>query len=421
MIDIYAVASMFVLLLLSGTFSGSETALFSLNQGDIGEVAKNQHRSDGLIMRLLGDERNLLLTILIANNAVNICYFSIAAWWMGSTHYFQAYPEIILPISLAAIILCGEIFPKVFASSNALSSARVLSYPTTATMFICTPLVAIFQKLLGHMIVSENAIHPSQDVTNDELRLVIEESHKHGVVSDLIHDRLIEVIDLSETPVSQVMTHRVDCPAIDVDASKEEAIEAFKDNPGPFMIVYDPDKNEECVGVLGAQDLLKDGKVSKRMRKPLFIPGGALLPKAIALFQDNKKSAGVVVDEYGGTAGLLTLAHIGQELLGSGDHEDLPDIEEPRQINNNTWLLSGQTPLEGWETLIDEEDLNNAKTIGGFVTWKLGSVPEVGDRLLYSNLLFKVESVDGHRIKQLSLEQLSALEARRTTRNMEHI
>lgn len=418
--DVYAVASMAFLLLLSGTFSGSETALFSLSQGETAQIANANRRSDQLITYLLNSESSLLLSILIANNMVNICYFSVAAWWAANTQLFDL-PQLILPGSLIFIILFGEIFPKVMASSNALTSARLLSYPTMLTLFLSTPAVRLFRRIFGNAILEENTIHPSQGVTNDELRLVIEESHKHGVVSDLIHDRLLEVIDLSETPVNQVMTHRVDCPAIEVSASEDEAIAVLRENPGPFLIVYDPEKNEECVGLLGAQDLLKGGKVSKRMRKPLFIPSGALLPQVIALFQENKKTAGVVVDEYGGTDGLLTLAHLGQELLGSGNHEDLPDVDEPQQINAHTWRLSGQTPLEGWETLINEEDLDNCKTIGGFMTWKLGSVPEVGDRLLYGNLMFKVESVDGHRIKDLSIEQLSPLEARRSTRSMENL
>ncbi len=419
-VDIYAAVSMLVLLLFSGTFSGSETALFSLNQGDMSEVARTKHRSDRVIINLLNDEHDLLLTILIANNATNICYFSIAAWWAANSVYFTTWPELIIPGALVTIILFGEILPKVFVSSNALTAARVLSYPTRVSMFLCTPMVSVLKKVLGNIILNE-AAHPSQGITNDEIKLVIEESRKHGSVSELIHDRLLEVIDLSTTPVSKVMTHRVDCPTISVEADTDDARLALREQPGPFMIVYDPDKNEECVGMLAAQDILKGGTVSKRMRKALFIPGNALLPHAIALFQENKQTAGVVVDEYGGTIGLLSLAHIGQELLGSGNHEDLPDIIEPQQIKENKWLLSGQTPLEGWEALINEEDMSSCTTIGGFVTLKLGSVPEIGDHLLYSNLLFKVESVDARRIQQLTLEQLSPLEARRTTRNMEHV
>ena len=136
------------------------------------------------------------------------------------------------------------------------------------------------------------------------------------------------------------------------------------------------------------------------MRKPLYIPSCAFLPQAIELFQKQNKSAGIVVDEYGGTAGLLTLAHIGQELLGGGANEDLPDIDEPQQVELNVWRLSGQTPLEGWDNLIDTDDMENCTTIGGFVMSKLGSSPETGNRLLYRNLLFKVETVDSHRIQQ---------------------
>lgn len=418
--DFYAPMSMLILLILSGTFSGAETALFSLSQGELSDVARGKHSSDSIIARLINDEHNLLLTILVTNNAVNICYFSIAAWWTANSSVITAYPELIIIGALIIIILFGEIFPKVISSSSPLSTARLLALPVHIGMFVCKPVVAILKKLLGNIILRETA-HASQGVTDDEIKLVIEESRKHGVVSELIHDRLLEVIDLSTTPVHNVMTHRVDCASIEMNASEEEAREALKEHPGPFLIVYDAENNEECVGLLAAQDILKGGKVSKRVRKAVYIPSGANLPQAIALFQEHKETAGVVLDEYGGTLGLLTLAHIGQELLGSGDHEDLPDVEEPQQISEHTWLLSGLTPLEGWEALINDEDLSTCRTIGGFISYKLGSVPQVGDRLLYSNLLFQVESVDAHRIKQLRLEQLTPSEARRTTRNMEHL
>ena len=418
--DWYSIYAMLGLLLLSGTFSGAETALFSLNQGDLADVARAKHRADKRIAALLNNEHNLLLSILVANNAVNICYFSIAAWWSANTTWVQSYPETIIIGALIVIILFGEIVPKVISSSNALRTARVLALPTYLAMQICKPVVLLLRKLLGNIILKETT-HPSQGVTDDEIKLVIEESRKHGAVSELIHDRLLEVIDLSTTPVSNVMTHRVDCASVASSAQEDEARAALAEHPGPFVIVYDEDNNEECVGVLAAQDILKGGSVSKRMRKALYIPGGSTLPQAIGLFQDKKETAGVVVDEYGGTLGLLTLAHIGQELLGSGNHEDLPDIEEPKQIAEHTWLLSGLTPLEGWEALINDEDLSTCRTIGGFISMKLGSVPQVGDRLLYSNLLFQVETVDSHRIQSLRLEQLSPSEARRTTRNMEHL
>lgn len=418
--DIAAPISLLALLFLSGIFSGSETALFSLNQGDISQLNRTPSRVHNLILRLLNQEQNLLLCILIANNVINICYFAIAAWWSHNSTVFPVLAQWFILISLAAIILFGEILPKVIASGSSLTCAKILVIPITIAMYLCTPFIAILQKVLGRFMEEGNS-GKNLDVNNSELKLVIEESRNHGVVSELLHDRLLEIIDLSITPVHSVMTHRVDCANVDVNQTLDDARLALKECPGPFVIIYDQDDNEACVGLLAAQDILKGGRIFKRMRKPLFIPSGTTLPQAIELFQNQNKSAGIVVDEYGGTAGLLTLAHIGQELLGGGEHEDLPDINEPEQVDINTWKLSGQTPLAGWSSLIDEDDMENCTTIGGFLMSKLGSIPEIGDRLLYRNLLFKVESVDAHRIQMLTLQHLSPLEARRTTRNMEEL
>ncbi len=398
-----------VFLVCSAFISASETALFSLTAGEVSRI--QQGPKQHLIPLLLGNSRRLLLTILLLNNAINVGYFAIASWWAAQAHINQEM-SIAIPIAaLITLIALGEIVPKVVASSHPERYARVFAPPLYLSTIFMAPVCGIIERFCGDDITENTGIAASETISNEELKLVIDESRKHGVVSQLTHDRLLEIIDLTKTTVDRVMTHRVECVIVPVDANTDEVMERFSANPSPYIIVVD--KQEDCVGVLTAQDLFRGERVSKRMRKPLYIPEALLLPQAIHLFQNHADIFGVVVDEYGGTAGLLSLAHIGNAVLGAGESEDIPSIDPPEQLNAHEWRIDGQMPLDGWETLINEEDMQDCTTIAGFVTKALGSVPDIGDSILYRNLQFQVIEVENKRINAVILKQLSAHEARR--------
>ena len=413
--DLIAIGALLSLLGLSGLFSGSETALFSLGSGDRHSLRDKKDTVSTCIGILLDNTKRVLLTILIFNNAINIAFFSVASWWAVNTG-FSSLSMFINIFALIALLLMGEIIPKVISSSNPLLFARILAVPLYFAFIVARPASTLVEKFLGRWLEDDDQLHHTETVTTDELQLVVEESRRHGTVSDLVHDRLKEVIKLSDTPISKIMTHRVDIPIVESGSSHDEAVAALKENPSAYMLVVDPE-SEDCVGVLTAQDVLKGGSVAKRMRKPLYIPEAALVPRAIERFQNSSKQYAVVVDEYGGTAGALTLAHIGNALLGEGHHEDVPTLPAPVQINQNKWELSGLTPIDGWEDIlgiVKDED-REFTTIGGFISHTLGAIPDKGARLLIGNLLFQVEQTDERFISAISIERLSQDEARRIT------
>lgn len=412
--DLLAPLIMAVLILVSGLISGSETAIFSLDPNEIDEAPAGPRASRfaQLVKTLLREDQRTLLTILIVNNLVNIAYFALASWWAGRQHD-PVLAVVIAAGALCVIVLCGEILPKVLASAAPRRAAGLLSPLLYLLVLFWTPVCRLVERLFPAVAESSPQL-ASEMITNDELKHVIEASHKEGVVSELAHDRLLEIIDLSKTPVYQEMTHRVDIPAVSVEADEEVVRTVLRANPHPYLLVTDD--NEDCVGLLTAQDVLRGGRAGKRMRHPLFIPEGCLLPQAITLLQGAGATVGVVVDEYGGTAGLLTLSHIGNALLGAGRSEDLPAVAEPQRLDEVTWQISGQMPLEAWEGVIDINEHRDYSTIGGFITHNLGAVPECGDRLLYRNLQFEVVAVSQHRIASLRVCQLPAEEARRMSR-----
>ena len=313
---------MSVLVICSGLVSGSETALFSLNSNSLSE---NQRR-DRLVLSLIGDSRNLL-SILITNNVINVAYFALVSSWANDVNDRIAEISIFFG-SLTTLILFGEIIPKVLASGAPTIYARTLA---PALWLICratAPCNALVHRIL-HPILRDDT-EDGKRVNSDELKLVIEHSRDHGVVSELIHDRLIEVVDLAETPAKSVMTHRIDLPVITQQSTADEARSALAAKPGPFLLLVD--EHEECLGIIAVQDLLRGGRPGKRSRKPLFIPDSVDLAQVLTLLQENNRNVAVVIDEYGGTAGLISLAHIGNELLGPGLSTELPDMDHPNKL-----------------------------------------------------------------------------------------
>ncbi|MDA3959343.1 MAG: CNNM domain-containing protein [Planctomycetota bacterium] len=407
----WAVAGgMLALIVSSGVVSGSETAFFSLEDGQV-ETMREHDRMGRLVATLLDTRPRLLLVILILNNVINIAYFALASWWAGRHADSTVLAASIGLGALTALILLGEIVPKVFATSRPEAMSRLFAPVMWLSEIVLKPMCRIVERLLSRLLTESQE---TDLVSGDELKLVIEHSRDHGVVSELVHDRLIEVVDLSSTPAGSAMTHRIDCPGIKQNATHDDAVAALREHQASHLLLYDD--NDNCVGILSVQKLLKRGRPAKRASKPLFIPEGAQLAQVLDLFKTTRRTAGVVVDEYGGTLGLLTLAHVGNELLGPGASSDMPDQDEPQQIDASHWRVPGLLSLEAWAPLLNDEDAAGCTTIGGFVTKMLGSVPAVGDRLLYNNLLFQVEAVEGRRIRTISIEKLSANKARRMTR-----
>jgi len=403
------------LLVASGTVSGSETAFYSLSPGRIAEWELRGSRLQRLVANLIARDRTLLLTILITNNAINIAYFALASLWASQQGGGAFAGGVVTVGALATLIIFGEILPKVIASSRT-PQVTCLTAPVLYLLSVLLrPVTALGIRLLGRWI-EERELRDGSAITGDEIKLVLEQSRQHGVVSQQVHDRLVEVVDLARVPVWKAMTHRVDCPTVRAGGTMDEAVEALREKPSPYLLVMD--EREDCVGLLLAQDVLRGGRIAKRMRKPLFIPEGAQLSQAAQLFQESRTGVGVVVDEYGGTLGLCTLAHIANDLLGDGESEDLPEQAQPEQIDEHRWRLPGTMPLEEWRPLLGI-DADNCATLGGFVCRQLEAIPVPGDKFLYDNLLFQVEEVDGGRIRTLVMERLSRREARRITREME--
>ena len=195
----------------------------------------------------------LLMAILLLNNAVNVAFFALASYWGSKTTQFH--PMGITLGALGSLILFAEIVPKVIASERAMFTARLVAPFWLSLITMLKPIIGFFEWALRPITAPRNDKDGFPEITADELKLVVERSLNEGVVSSYVHDRLVDVIDLSQVPVHKVMTHRLDCCSIPKLATHADAI-ALREQPSSHILVLDDEEN--CVGILGAQYLIKD-------------------------------------------------------------------------------------------------------------------------------------------------------------------
>ena len=409
-----------LLLISSALISGSEIAFFSLNQKDINELS-NSRKEKNIVVTLLEKPRKLLATILITNNFINILivllFASLAETLFGNFNlslnlYFFAVPirfllEIILVTFL--ILLFGEVLPKVYASRNALSFSKKMSkFIHTINILLTpfsTPLITItkwIEQKLGSKArsfsvetLSQALELTSQDPTNKDEQKILQ-----GIVS------------FGNTETVQIMKPRIDVFALSEDETYEEVLNKILINGYSRNPVY-KENIDNIVGVLYAKDLLahlnkKSFKWQTLLRETFFVPENKKLDDLLGDFRAKKNHLAIVVDEYGGTSGLVTLEDVIEEIVGDINNEfDHEDISYSK-IDENNYLFEGKTSIKDFCKILDDEDEDifeeekgESETLAGFILEISGKFPKIGEKITFKNYIFTIEALDKKRIKQV--------------------
>ena len=343
-----------VCLFLSGFFSSSETALFSISKIKALHISKDNSKTGALILQMKEDSHTLLTTILIGNNLVNIGASSIAT--SIAIFYFQSNAVgIATGVMTLLILVFGEIFPKSFANHNNVFVARIVIYPLFWLSKLFFPLVymlSFIPKLHGNMDA------PHETVTEDELMTMVEVVNEDGEIKEEEKEFITNIFEFDDTSCSEIMTPRADMYVIDV--SQELAIEKLL-KTGYSRIPVIEDSIDNIIGILHVKDLFASFQkaytsetdrsldVKQIMKKPYFIPETQKLDSLLQDFKKKKNHIAVVVDEHGGISGIVTLEDVIEEIVGEiVDETDrqLPDIV---RLKGNKWLVAGR---------IDIDDLN---------------------------------------------------------------
>lgn len=401
------IALMLALLVCSAFFSGCETAYFSLSRRQVELLKKDRNKLQNLAARILQTPAHLLTSILFGNMMVNVLFYAITSIVTVRIEQQAGIVAAVATASLAfaALVLLGEIFPKTIAYANSKPIVIFTALPLFLYMKIFLPLQLFFKYLIVEptfRLLLGPARQP-ESVTTDEFRLLIEQTQRRGLITTDENRLLAQIIELSSLKVRDCLVPRVDMLACSVTDSPQQACKIMQENNLTKLPVYV--KNiDEIVGQIYLRQILlhPDSSLDKLVQKIYFIPEQKDVESLLEFFRKSHTDTAIVVDEYGGIAGSISLEDIAEELLGP--IETTQDIEPIEQISDNQYRLAGDLAIHDWAVRFKINlSENRISTIAGLVTMLLGKIPKTGDITHLKNLKFTVEKMQKRRIETVIL------------------
>ncbi len=405
------------LLVLSAFFSGSETAFFSLTKAQVRQLRRRADAAARNVVKLIDRPRELLITILIGNTLVNTGAASLAAiavHRLATAANFNPILALILQIASVTFVLIVlvEISPKVFALRH--NEGWVLNFFGLVRLFwwIFWPITWLLDAFVEG--ASRVLGVPAKKVlfNEEELRTLAEVSEEHGVLEEDEREMIHSIFEFGETEVSEIMVPRIDMAAISGDASTAEASALVRERGHSRIPVYDGDV-DHIIGVLYAKDLIGidtngNGPVVRSiMREAFFVPESKRISSLLKDFQRHKIHMAIVVDEYGGTEGLVTMEDVIEEIVGE-IHDEF-DTEEQvfQRLENGDILVMAKIEVSDFNEEVGEDVVPtnvDYDSLGGFIFSLAGSVPTPGQVFTYNSWSFKVQKVEGNRVVSVRVQ-----------------
>ncbi len=396
-----------VLFSFSAFFSGIETALFSLSQIGLEKIKTKSPAKADLIARLLRDPNATINMIITGNTLVNVA-FSVV-WARLFLERWGEYGLVYAVTSGTLLLLVfAELTPKVLAIANPVAFASYGVGLLNALSVLLLPISRIFETLISRLFAVLGLKTRKMDLSlsEDELQALLEIGTQEGVLAEAERDMLEEAMDLDERTVDEIMTPRVDIVAVDVLSKLSDIKEIARQRRHSRLPVY-KGTIDYILGYIKLKEVLLHPEKDWRsfMRKALMVPESKTITDLLQDFREQGETMAIVVDEYGGTAGLVTIEDVIEELLGEITDEFDKEQKEILRRSDGAYLVSGKTSLRDLgEELGIEFDVDKVETVGGFVMHKLGHVPKGGERILYKGWIWEVEKVKGNRIVQVVIK-----------------
>ena len=413
---VISVITLIILLFLSALISGSEIAFFSLSKTDL-ENDESTNKNHKIVVDLLHNSQKLLATILISNNFINILFVLIFAY--TGDYFFENIHskllrfilEIILVTSL--ILLFGEVLPKVYANRNALKFANFMAKPikflTVFLSFLSIPLLKLTN------IVENRLSKKNSDFSVEVLSQALELTSSNATTKE--EKKILRgIVNFGNTETTQVMCPRMDIFALSKNEEYDDVIKKIIKNGHSRIPVYE-DNIDTIIGILYAKDLIphinkKIFKWNKIIREPFFVPENKKLDDLLKEFQEMKNHLAIVVDEYGGTSGIITLEDIIEEIVGDiSDEFDDQDLSYSK-IDEKNYLFDGKTALKDFFKVLQiydsefEDNKNEAETLAGFILEITERFPKIKEKITFKEYIFTIEAIDKKRIKQIKVTLL---------------
>ncbi len=405
---------------LSAFFSGSETALTSVNKIRLKNMAENGNQKAAKTLRIAENYESMISTVLIGNNIVNIASASLATVIFTVLLGAEKGAAVSTVVMTVVVLICGEVLPKNYAKSNADSLAMAVSGPISVLMVIFKPLVAILNALARFMAKftgSEDSEKPS--VTEEELKYIVESIEDEGVLEERESDLVQSALELDEIEVQEILTPRVDMIALDVEDSWEEILELAKNSKVSRIPVYE-NTVDNIIGLVHVRDILEDEisntehDIRSLLTRCLFVHKTMNISRLLEKLRKEKMPLAIVTDDYGGTMGLITIEDIVEELVGEIWDEYDEFEEELVKKSDSVYEVSGDYNVYDLMEELDEENRSfesDYNTVSGWTLEQLEHIPQVGESFVYRNLRVTVTAMDEQRITKLKIEILPQCQA----------
>lgn len=433
----------FILVLVTGVFVLSETALLTVRPTRIEQLVEEKNRSAQMVAQLKAEPTRMLATLQVgltlvqlfsAGEAANRFVEPFQKWLMtqfagtfvaghaGSI----AFVTIIMTVGLLTLVI-GEITPKSIAIRHSEKFALLSAWPIRWLQVIASPLVSLvtfLSSLLVHLFGGTVSFHPTA-YSEEELKIMVDESEEHGVIETEEKEMIHNVFEFADTIVHKVMTPRLDITSVEADAGVDKLIEVVTKSGHSRLPVYD-DNLDNIVGVVHVKDVLRGitgeapaASIRDVMREPFFIPDNKRVGDLLRDFKRGKVQIAIVQDEYGTVTGVVTIEDLLEEIVG--EIQDEYDEEEEllvRQVDEHTCIMDGRLSLEDFNDRMGTElPIEEVTTLGGFVFGLLGHQPEQGEIAKWDGLTFQVEATDGKRIQRVCVQKERPLQQNNPTEN----
>lgn len=398
----------------SALMSATEVAFFSFRPEDIKAFKSKKDKKSKTILRLYDNPEKLLSTILVANNTINIAIVLLAAYLSSKMFDFSAEPVIGFIVNVVAItfllLFFGEVMPKVYASRNHITIANLMASPVSTLEKLFMPVTNLLMLSSGFVRKRSGTRHTniSMDDLSDALELTSEEFNEDEKI-------LKGIVNFGNINVNAIMCSRTDVTAVDIKSGFDKIISIIIDSGFSRIPVYS-NSFDNVKGILYAKDVLPytnnpaGFKWQSLMRPPYFVPETKKINDLLKEFQTKKMHMAIVIDEYGGTSGLITLEDILEEIVGEIANEDDEESMLFRKLDDKIYVFEAKILLNDFCKIMDiEEDIfedvrGESETLAGLVLELTGEIPKKDRVVKFRNFVFKIESVDKRRIKEIRVE-----------------
>lgn len=395
---------------MSGYFSGTETAFSSFNKTRMKTLAEKGNKRAKLVLKLSDNYSNLISTILIGNNIVNIGASSVGVLLFGKLISDQNLATTINTIVLTLIVLIfGEVTPKNMAKEIPEKFSMYSAPLIQILVWVFMPfnfLFSLLKKFISHILKTSDDNKMSQE----ELLMFVEEVEQDGSIDEDEGSLLRNVIEFTDRKAEDILTHRVDLVAFAKDTPKEEIAKIFSESKFSRLLVYE-NSIDNIIGILHQKDFytaegITSAEIEDIITQPFFVPPSEEVSDLLKRFQQNQSHIAVVVDEYGGTVGIVTMEDVLEELVGEiwDEHDEV--VEDFLEVEENVYRVSCDVEMSDFCERFDIDIETDSTTLNGFLTEQLAKIPEEGDSLKHLNLNITVLEGDAHRASFVKVEVL---------------